>query len=56
MVRHVLVLTEKMGLFWGVLATKSTFLETKTEFAFEFWRFFRIFGVASCYSAAASID
>jgi hypothetical protein len=45
--QHVLVLTEKTGLFWGVLAAKSMFREIKIEFVFEFWRFFKIFCVAS---------
>ena len=51
-----LVLTEKAGLFLGVLAAKSMFLEIKNEFAFEFWRFFKIFRVASRCNAVINID
>jgi hypothetical protein len=54
-VRDSLVLTEKRGLFWGVLAAKPMFLETKNEFAFVFWRFFEIFCAASCCKAAINI-
>jgi hypothetical protein len=43
MAHALLVLTEKAGLFWGVLAAKSMFQVTKIEFAFEFWRLFKIF-------------
>jgi hypothetical protein len=45
-----------MGLFWGVLAAKSTFLEIKNEFAFDFLRFFKTFHVASRCRAAITID
>jgi len=41
-----LVLTEKRGLFWGVLAAKSMFREIKMSFSFEFLRFFKNFCVA----------
>jgi hypothetical protein len=45
--RTNLVLTEKTGPFWGVLAGKSMFHEIKIEFVFVFLRFFAIFRVAS---------
>jgi hypothetical protein len=54
--RHVLVLTEKTGLFLGVLAAKTMFWKIKIEFAFEFWRFFKIFRVASYCGAVITID
>jgi hypothetical protein len=50
-----LVLTEKTGLFSGVLAAKSMFLEIKIEFAFEFWRFLEIFHIASRCRAVTNI-
>jgi hypothetical protein len=53
--RHVLVLTEKTGLFWGVLAAKSMFLKTKSYFAFEFLRFFAILRDAKRCRAGTTI-
>jgi hypothetical protein len=46
----------KKGLFWGVLAAKSMFRETKNEFAFVFLRFFEIFHVASHCRAVITSD
>src|ERR1700722_19074772 len=52
----ILVLTEKTGLFWVVLAGKSMFCEIKTEFAFEFLWFLEIFRAASRCREATTID
>jgi hypothetical protein len=54
--RHGLVLTEKTGLFWGVLTAKSMFHEMKIEFAFVFLRFLENFCIASHCRQGINID